>query len=113
MANVNQEIERRTATALAAIKQAMNANDEDSGVPLFVSHHLDEIEDSYWQEHTDSPHPKPEQVLDLLEIRSHWGDDDDDGIDTFDFTLPNDATNYVIAVRFGNDGQVEEITMES
>lgn len=46
-------------------------------------------------------------------LRSHWGDEDDDGIDTFDFTLPEDITDYVISVRFDEEGQVEEITMES
>ncbi len=46
-------------------------------------------------------------------LRSHWGDEDDDGIDTFDFTLPEDVTDSVISVRFDEKGQVEEITMES
>ena len=34
-------------------------------------------------------------------------------IETFDFTLPEDVTDYVISVRFGGSGQVEEISMES
>jgi hypothetical protein len=51
-------------------------------------------------------------VLDLLELRSCWGDEED-GIDTFDFTLPESITNYVISVRFDEMGRVEEITMES
>lgn len=31
----------------------------------------------------------------------------------FDFTLPDDITNYVICVRFDEEGQIEEITVES
>jgi hypothetical protein len=49
-------------------------------------------------------------------LRSHWGDDDDgdeEGIDTFDFTLPDEVTDYVISVRFDEDGEVESVSMES
>jgi hypothetical protein len=113
-----KEIQRRTAVALLAIKQAMNENDDDSNVKLFVSHHLQELDASYWKKHAGAPRPSPEKVLDLLELRSHWGEDDDgdideDGIETFDFTLPGDATQYVISVRFDEDGEVEDIEMES
>jgi hypothetical protein len=52
-------------------------------------------------------------VLDILEFQSHWSGEDDDGIETFDFTLPEDITNYVISVHLNESGQVEEITMES
>jgi len=46
-------------------------------------------------------------------LRSHWGDDDDNGLEVFDFTLPDDVTDYVISVRFDANGEVEEISMES
>ncbi len=50
----------------------------------------------------------------LKQVSSLWGeDDDDDGIDTFDFTLPGDVTQYVISVSFDEDGDVEDIVMES
>jgi hypothetical protein len=49
----------------------------------------------------------------MLELRSHWGAEAEDGLDTFDFTLPDDVTNYVIAVRFNEDGEVHDISMES
>lgn len=52
-------------------------------------------------------------MLDILVLRSHWGEDDKDGIDTFDISLPDDVTNYVISVGFDEDGNVAEITMES
>ena len=47
----------------------------------------------------------------MLVLREHWGGDDE--IETFDFTLPEDVTDYVISVRFDESGQVEEISMES
>ena len=40
------EIARRTAMALAAIKQTLDDGKGDLSVDLFVSHHLDEIEAS-------------------------------------------------------------------
>jgi hypothetical protein len=47
----------------------------------------------------------------LLVLRSHWGGDDE--IEHFDFTLPEDATQYVIAVEFDESGNISNIVMES
>ncbi len=107
------EIKRREKAARAAIKSAIGTDEDEYGATLFVSHHLEEIEESYWEKYLDTPRPEPSRVLDILELQSHWGDEDDDGIDTFDFALPGDVTNYVISVAFDEDGQVEEVTMES
>ena len=52
-------------------------------------------------------------VLDILKLGSHWGDDYSDEMDTFDFTLSDDITDYVISVYFDEDGQIESISMES
>ncbi len=109
-----QEIQRRELLALAAIKFAYGTEKDEQGATLFVSHHLDELDGSFWEKHLGNASPEPVRILDLLVLRSHWGDDDDDnGIDTFDFTLPDEVTDYVISVRFDEDGEVEEITMES
>ena len=113
MAKLADEIKRRQTAALTAIRQAFETEDDETGATLFVSHHLEEIEPEYWETQLGTPQPDPERVLDLLELRSHWSDDDEEGIDTFDFTLPDDVTDYVISVRFDADGQVEEISMES
>lgn len=105
----NVEAKRREKIAFAAVKRALNTEE----IALFVSHHLEEIEGSYWQRHLGSTRPETSEVLDILELRSHWGDEDDNGIDVFDFTLPEGITNYVISVRFDEEGEVEEISMES
>lgn len=107
------EIRKREKTALAAIKRAYGTEEDEYGATLFISHHLDEIEESYWRKHLGTTNPEPQKILDILELRSHWGDDEEDGIDNFDFTLPEDITDYVISVRFDESGQVDEITMES
>lgn len=107
------EVLRREITARAAIKQSFGTGDDESGADLFVSHHLDELDGKYWDKHLGTSSPEPIRILDILELRSHWGDDDDNGLDVFDLTLPDDVTDYVISVRFDETGKVEDISMES
>ena len=104
------EIKRREAVALAAIKGAFGTDHDEFGATLFASHHLEEIDPAYWKKHLSTETPNPRRVLDIVRLRSHWGGNDD--IDTFDFTLPEDVTNYVIRVRFDDTGNVLEITMD-
>jgi len=107
------EVAKREKAALAAIRRAFGTEEDEFGATMFVSHHIDELDASYWQAHLGANKPESVRVLDLLELRSHWGDDGNDGIEVFDFTLPNSVTDYVISVRFDEAGKVEEITMES
>ena len=111
-ANVN-EIAKREKAGIAAIKRTFGTADGEYGATLFASHHLDELEASYWQKHLGTDQPEPARVLDILRLRSHWGDEHGEGIEVFDFTLPDDVTDYVISVRFDEAGEVEEISMES
>ena len=105
------EIERRERAAIAAIRSVFGTEEDESGATLFIEHHLEEIEGEYWQKHLGTSKPEPARVFDILLLQSHWGGDDD--IESFDFTLPEDITNYVISVRFDASGQVEDISMES
>ena len=105
------EIQRREASARAAIKRAFGTADDGSGVALFISHHLEELDSAYWKKHFSTETPDPLRILDSMVLRSHWGGDDE--IDTFDFTLPEDVTNYVISVSFDEAGEVSGISMES
>jgi hypothetical protein len=105
------EIKRRETSARAAIKRAFGAGDDEAGVSLFVLHHLEEIDADYWKKHFSTDRPDPLRILDALVLRSHWGGHDE--INTFDFTLPEEATNYVISVGFDGAGEVSGISMES
>lgn len=107
------EVARRKNEALLAIKRTYGTEDGELSSTLFVSHHLEELDASYWQKHLGTKEPNAEQVLDILVLRSHWGDDDSEGIDVFDFTLPDDVTNYVMCVRFDEHGHIWDIAMES
>jgi hypothetical protein len=106
-----EEVKRREAAARAAIKKAFGTAADEFGATLFVSHHLEELEPSYWKKHLTTETPEPRLVLDLLVLQDHWGEDDE--LERFDFTLPEEVTNYVVCVRFDDDGEVSQISMES
>lgn len=105
------EMRRRTEAARAAIKSAYGTEDDEYGATLFVSHHLEELDQSYWEEHFKTPRPEPRQILDRLVLRNEFEDEDDS--DSLDFTLPGDVTDYVLCVSFYDDGEVDDISMES
>ena len=107
----SDEVTKREKLAIAAIRQTLGTDDGEYGSTLFVTHHLEELEVDYWQKHLGTKNPDPERVIDLIKLRSHWGGDDE--LDTFDFTLPDDVTDYVISVRFDEAGNIAEISMES
>jgi hypothetical protein len=106
-----REIKRREAAARDAITKAYGTAADEFGATLFVSHHLEQLDSSYWKQHFSTEAPNPHRILESLVLRSHWGGDDE--TTTFDFTLPEDVTDYVISVAFDADGEISEITMES
>ncbi|MFZ6875744.1 hypothetical protein ACO0LF_27060 [Undibacterium sp. Di27W] len=118
MTTFADEVKRREKVAREALRLAFEKGNDDTGAGLFISHHLEEVEAEYWQQHLGTATPAPVRVLDILVLRSHWGDEEneeneDEGMEVFDFTLPDDATDYVISVRFDSAGVVQEIDMES
>jgi hypothetical protein len=104
------EHEKRRERALDAIKRAFGAASGEENVNLFVEHHLEELPQSYWQKHLGTGAPEPKAVVGLLLLRSSWGEDDRE---YFDFTLPDDVTNYVVSVHFDGSGEIDRISMES
>lgn len=107
------EVTRRKEVALSAIKSAFDTDGAEYSVNLFVNHHVEEIGEEYWRSLLGKSKPEPEDVLGLLILQSHWSEVDEDGIDVFDFTLPNDITDSVLSVSFDEVGQVTSISMES
>jgi hypothetical protein len=94
--------------ALEGIKQSSGTEQGEYGIDEFVSHHLDELPPSYWEKHVGTSKPANEQVIDLLVLRSKWEDEE-----VYDFTLPDDVTDYVVSVSLDEDGLIEDISMES
>ena len=105
------EIQKRTKTSRAAIEAAYGTEDDEQGVTLFVSHHLQEIENSYWEERFQTATPTPSQILDSLILCTGFEDEED--LEMLDFTLPGEVTDYLICVSFSEAGEVEDISMES
>jgi len=111
MATREVEIRRREAAARAEFHRAVGTADDEFGATLFVSHHLEELDPSYWKNYFSTESPDQRRVLDLLVLKSHWGGDDE--LDTFDFTLPGEVTDYVLSVTFDESGAIAGMTMES
>lgn len=103
-------VKEREKMALDAIKQSFGTEAGEDGVNLFVEHHLAELPKSYWQQHLDTDAPEPSAVINLLQFRSSWGDDE---IEYFDFTLPGEVTDYVVSAHFDSAGSIDSISMES
>ena len=94
--------------ALEGIKQSSGTEQDEYGIDEFVSHHIDELPASYWEKHLSTEKPTTVQVIGILTLRSKWEDEE-----VYDFTLPDEVTDYVISVSFDDDGEIEGITMES
>jgi hypothetical protein len=94
--------------AIEGIKKSSGTEQGEYGIDEFVSHHLEELPKSYWEKHTGSSTPTSIEVIGLLVLRSKWDDEE-----TYDFSLPNEVTDYVVSVSFDEDNQIEDIVMES
>lgn len=106
-------VERREQLARRAMLDALENQQAEDSVELFIQHHLEEVESVYWQKHFGTATPTPLQVLAFLVLAHQWEDEDLDSYDMLDFTLPDEITNYVICVSFDSKGQVIDISMES
>ena len=96
------------AKALEGIRKASGTEQGEYNIDEFVSHHIDELPRPYWQKHLGTDTPSSEQVIGLLVLRSKWDDEE-----VYDFTLPEDVTDYVVSVSFDDEGNIENIEMES
>ncbi|ARM84618.1 MULTISPECIES: DUF2004 domain-containing protein [Marinobacter] len=96
------------AKALEGIRKASGTERGEYSIDEFVSHHIDELPGTYWEKHLSTEIPSSEQVIGLLVLRSKWENEE-----VYDFTLPDDVTDYVVSVSFDEDGKIEDIEMES
>ena len=106
----SDEISRREQAARAHIDAIYGTPDDEFGATMFVVHHLNELDDSYWMKHTGTSEPDAYQVLRMLELRV---DEEEEEIDILDFTLPGGVTTYVISVEFDDSGNIASVSMES
>lgn len=100
-------------TALAKIKSLYGTPQGEFGPTLFVSHHLDEIEKADWLRVLKTENPTSKQVLDSLVLVGKWSSTDSAVDDIYDFSLPDNLTNYLLSVHFSENGTIEDVSMES
>jgi len=108
------EVAKLEAAARAHISAIYDTPGDEYGVTLFVSHHLNEIEASYWLGHAGTLEPEPHQILDLLQLKPlEEEEDEEEEAIILDFTLPDDVTNYLICVEFDEARNIVRVEMES
>ena len=105
------ELERRSAKALDAIRKAYGTEAGEYGSTRFVEHHLEELGEDEWLKLCGVARPEPNQVMDLLVLRTHPGEDE--GIDTLDFSLPDSVSDYVLCVGFDGQHQGSQTNMRT
>lgn len=112
-----EEALKREATARAHIAAVYGTPGDEFDVTLFVSHHLSELDASYWMKYTGTPEPDARQVLGILVLLTDPEEEDlppeEEPLDTMDFSLPGGVTNYLICVEFDDAGKVIRVAMES
>ncbi|QDU83512.1 hypothetical protein Pla163_06110 [Planctomycetes bacterium Pla163] len=106
------ETARRERIARDAILSSLGQESGEYGATLFATHHLAELDEAYWQEHAQAGSPEPRRVLEILELKSS-ADDEEEGLDQLDFGLPGGVSDYVLCVSFDEEGEVDDISMES
>ncbi len=104
--------------AMRAIQDNLNSDKQDAVVKQFIQYHLSTIESEYWDRVLHTSQPTVGQICELLEPHKPCimgGQEDEHCIryldNHFDFTLPQEITDYVLCVAFRH-GQVMDISIE-
>lgn len=106
-------MDEKAKAALAKIQLLHGTPEGEYGPTLFVSHHLEEIDKADWMKILQVETPTSEQILNALILIDAWSSSDDDTIDTYDFSLPDNLTHYLLSASFSADGKSLEVSMES
>jgi hypothetical protein len=89
----------------------------DGASRLYLSHHADELNDEERAQYFGSRDANKLGVEQLLKsihlMRIGLYPDSEDYVAVFDYTIDEDATDYVLAVQFDEAGAVQDISMDS
>ena len=94
-----------------AIRDVFGTPDDEVGATLFVNHHLDELDASYWSANLGETAPTSAAVIDAL-VPSPLRYEEGSAGYSVDFSLPGKVTNYMVSVRV-DAHDTAEVTMES
>jgi hypothetical protein len=99
-------------------KKAITTDFKKGGdVRDYIEHHIEDIDndelEAILKDH-DKSLPVDEQLLSLMHLkRIGFYLDDEEQYAIFDYTIGREITQYVIVVKFDNNGNIEYLTMES
>lgn len=93
------------------------ADDSEGSSSLYLSHHADEFSDEEREKYFGSKDAKSlgvDQLLKAIHLkRIGLYPDSDDNVAVYDYTIDEDATNYVLGVEFDESGEVLRVSMDS
>jgi hypothetical protein len=97
-----EELDQRARDAILDAYADDVDDDEDGPVSMFVAHLTEEIDSADQTTLFGTATPTGSAFLQKLILRSvsFHADGDEDDFSRFDYTLPGDLTQYVVAVRF-------------
>lgn len=116
MSDIQSTVEKRVAEAHVALLSDLKSAGDDNEVKEYIEHHLDELEKGYWSEVCGSSNPSVCEVAIKLTVQPFWLEEALQGesdLDRVDFTLPRDVTDYVLCVEYSEDGEFQNISMQS
>lgn len=107
---------RFDSTARAAIRTEY-ADDPEGASRLYLSHHVDEFSEEEKEQYFGSIDAESLGVNQLLKAihlkRIGLYPNSDDHVAVFDYTIDEEATDYVLAIEFNDSDEVSGISMDS
>lgn len=117
MNRANEKFLDRKNRAILKIKEDFLSEDKESTVKRYVEHHLEELNEKYWEKYLGTKKPTPINVLNILVLRDNWDTEDEESdlenFEVYDFTLPGEVTDYVIGIIFDSNDTIIEVSMDS
>jgi hypothetical protein len=102
----------KIALALEKIRSVRGTDEGEYSTDAFVSLHLEELDEQALRSILGEETPTSQNLLDALVLVDAWSSKDNGTVDTYDFGLPGDVSNYLLSVRFDGDVPIS-VAMES
>jgi hypothetical protein len=109
------DLRRLDGDARESLRENLARGDEDDAMPLYRSHHIAELEPEtagrFFCLEGDASGVDETFLRSLRLVRV--GIHPESGEIVCDYTIGTEVTNYLVAVTFGPDGMVHDVSMES
>ena len=105
-------LDPKISIAQKEIEKRFGSPDGEMSVNLFVSHYKEELRADEWKALLGETNPTDKDILKCIVFKDSWDSEGDGNVDTYDFSLPNGLTQYVVSLRFDAD-TIISVDMES